>query len=128
MDYVYFLANATLTLRAINYIREARLPVKLVTIIHQIDGWALRIRMQTLPSVEQHKALQSVMSELGVPMPSKPRLQVALWNLDMGQSAIEVMQRYQIAIVSHGSPDSRDVELFCQEFIKGLGYKPETLA
>lgn len=46
----------------------------------------------------------------------------------MGQSAIEVMQRYQIAIVSHGSPDSRDVELFCQEFIKGLGYKPETLA
>jgi hypothetical protein len=68
------------------------------------------------------------MSELGIPLPHKPRLQVALWHLDMGQSAVEVMQRHQIAIVSHGAPESHDVELFCQEFIKGLGYKPETLA
>jgi len=128
VDYLYSLANATLTLRAIEYLQSSDLSIKLVTVIHQVDGWALRVRMRILPSIEQHKQLCAHMESLGEPLPSKPRLQVALWNLDMGQSPVAVMQRHQVAIVSHGSPDARDIELFCSEFTKGLGYKPETLA
>lgn len=128
VDYLYYLANATLTVQAIEYLKSSDLSVRLVTVIHQVDGWVLRIRMRTLPSIAQHNRLRSYMEELGIPLPSKPRLQVALWNLDMGQSAVSVMQRYQVAIVSHGAPDTRDIELFCSEFTKGLGYRPETLA
>ncbi len=128
MDYLYYLANATLTVQAIEYLQSSDLSVRLVTVIHQVDGWVLRIRMRTLPSIAQHNDLRSYMEELGIPLPSKPRLQVALWDLDMGQSAVSVMQRHQVAIVSHGAPDIRDIELFCSEFTKGLGYRPETLA
>jgi len=128
VDYLYHLKNATLTVQAIEYVCASTLPVRLVTVIHQVDGWALRIQMRLLPSISQHRELQMTMDELAIPLPSNPRLQVALWNLDMGQSAVSVMQRHQVAIVSHGVPDTRDVHLFCSEFSKGLGYKPETLA
>jgi hypothetical protein len=30
--------------------------------------------------------------------------------------------------VSHGTPDQQDIEAFRQQFTKGLGYCPETLA
>ncbi|MGD1900717.1 MAG: hypothetical protein ACFB9N_00555 [Geitlerinemataceae cyanobacterium] len=128
MDYLYQLKNATSIVNAIEYVRDSELPVRLVTAIHQIDGWVLRIQMRLLPSIPQHRELRLAMEEMAIPLPSSPRLQVALWNLDMGQSAVSVMQRHQVAIVSHGKPDTRDIELFCAEFTKGLGYKPETLA
>jgi hypothetical protein len=38
------------------------------------------------------------------------------------------MRRYQIAIVSYGSPDASDIEAFKEQFTRGLGYCPETLA
>jgi hypothetical protein len=56
------------------------------------------------------------------------RLQMVFWSLETGQSPIDVMRRYQVAIVSHGTPDQQDIEAFRQQFTKGLGYCPETLA
>lgn len=53
---------------------------------------------------------------------------MALLSLEMGQKPLKVMRRYQIAVVSHGSPDKKDIEEFRQKFTEGLGFCPETLA
>jgi len=31
-------------------------------------------------------------------------------------------------VVCHGRPDRKEIEAFRQQFVKGLGYCPETLA
>ena len=49
-------------------------------------------------------------------------------GLENGQSPIDVMRRYQVAIVSHGKPDREEIEAFRRQFVMGLGYCPETLA
>jgi hypothetical protein len=56
------------------------------------------------------------------------RVQMALWSLESGQATVDVMRRYQVAIVSHGSPEREEIEAFRQQFVRGLGYCPETLA
>jgi hypothetical protein len=56
------------------------------------------------------------------------RIQMALWSLEAGQNPVDVMRRYQVAIVSHGNPERKEIEAFRQQFVRGLGYCPETLA
>ncbi len=68
------------------------------------------------------------MNELGIPYEPSMRVNMALWNLEARQSPIDVMRRYQVAVVSHGSPEREEIEAFCQQFVQGLGYCPETLA
>jgi hypothetical protein len=76
----------------------------------------------------QHGDFRAYMNELGIPYQPEMRLQMVFWSLETGQSPIDVMRRYQVAIVSHGTPDQQDIEAFRQQFTKGLGYCPETLA
>jgi len=68
------------------------------------------------------------MNELGIPCEPGIRVQMALWGLETGQSPVDVMHRYQVAVVSHGTPDREEIEEFRQQFVQGLGYCPETLA
>ncbi len=129
MDYLYFLANASLTLRVVEYLKSTQqLPVQFMTVIHQIDGWVIKVKMNRPLSPHQHGDFRAFMSELGIPYDPEIRLQMALWSLETGQSPIEVMRRYQVAVVSHGTPDKSDIEAFRQQFTMGLGYCPETLA
>jgi hypothetical protein len=53
---------------------------------------------------------------------------MAFWSLESGQTPVDVMRRYQVAVVSHGSPEREEIEAFRQQFVRGLGYCPETLA
>lgn len=47
MEYLYYLANASLTLRVVQYLHgRPQLPVSFVTVIHQIDGWVVRIKLK----------------------------------------------------------------------------------
>lgn len=129
MDYLYFLANASLTLRVVEYLHSmSQLPVQFMTVIHQIDGWVIKVKMNRPITPQQHGDFRAFMSELGIPYEPEIRLQMALWSLETGQSPIDVMRRYQVAVVSHGSPDRSDIEAFRQQFTMGLGYCPETLA
>ena len=84
--------------------------------------------MATPITPEQHGDFRAFMYEVGIPYQPEVRMQMALWSLETGQSVIDVMRRYQVAVVSHGSPDSSDIEAFRQQFTRGLGYCPETLA
>ena len=129
MDYIYFLANASLTLRVIEYLRMMNhLPIASMTVIHQIDGWIIKVKFKQSLTSTQHGDFRAFMSELGISYDPETRLQMVFWSLETGQSLVEVMRRYQVAIVSHGSPDTKEIEAFRQQFTRGLGYCPETLA
>lgn len=129
MEYLYYLGNASLTLRIIEHLHnKPQLPVGFVTVIHQIDGWVVKVKMKSALNPQQHGDFKAFLNELGIAYESPMRVSLALWSLEAGQSPIDVMRRYQIAIVSHGSPEREEIEAFRQQFVRGLGYCPETLA
>jgi hypothetical protein len=129
MDYLYFFANASLCLRVIEFLRCRKdIPSSSLTLIHQINGWILRVKFTEMLTPCQHGNFRALMSELGIPFNPEPRIGMVLWDLDAKQSPVQVMRRYQVAIVSHGEPDRTEIEAFREQFTSGLGYCPETLA
>ena len=129
MEYLYYLANASLTLRIIEYLHgRPQMPVAFVTVIHQIDGWMVKVKMNSPLNSQQAGDFQAFLNELGISYEPPMRVNMALWSLEAGQSPIDVMRRYQVAVVSHGSPEREEIEAFRQQFVRGLGYCPETLA
>jgi hypothetical protein len=99
-----------------------------MTVIHQIDGWVIKIKLHRPLDPREDGDFRAFLNELGIPYEPEIRVRMALWGLETGQSPVEVMRRYQVAIVSHGSPDHREIEEFRRQFVQGLGYCPETLA
>ena len=129
MEYIYYLANASLTLRIVEYLHSTpQIPVAFVTVIHQIDGWIVKVKINSPINSQLDGDFRAFLNELGIPYEPPMRVNMALWNLEAGQSPIDVMRRYQVAIVSHGSPQREEIEAFRQQFVRGLGYCPETLA
>ncbi|AFZ33199.1 hypothetical protein Glo7428_4769 [Gloeocapsa sp. PCC 7428] len=129
MEYLYYLANASLTLRIVEYLHKVQhLSVRFVTVIHQIDGWVVKVKMNSPLNAQDDGDFRAFLNELGIPYEPPMRVNMALWSLEAGQSPIDVMRRYQVAIVSHGSPEREEIEAFRQQFVRGLGYCPETLA
>jgi hypothetical protein len=128
MDYLFYIANTSLTLRVVQFLNISHLPVRFVTVIHQIEGWIVRVKMEHYLEPQQHGNFKAFMGELGIPYDPEIRVQMALWGLETGQSPVDVMQRYQVAIVSHGKPEREEIEEFRNQFVRGLGYCPEALA
>ena len=129
MEYIYYLANASLTLRIVEHLHSTpQIPVAFVTVIHQIDGWIVKVKINSPINSQLDGDFRAFLNELGIPYEPPMRVNMALWNLEAGQSPIDVMRRYQVAIVSHGSPQREEIEAFRQQFVRGLGYCPETLA
>ncbi|QOV21926.1 hypothetical protein [Anabaenopsis elenkinii] len=129
MEYLYYLANASLTLRIVQHLHaRPQIPVSFVSVIHQIDGWVVRIKLTEAISPQQDGDFRAFLNELGISYTPPMRVQMALWSLQAGQYPVEVMRRYQVAIVSHGNPEKEEIEAFRQQFVRGLGYCPETLA
>lgn len=129
MDDLYYLANASLTMRVIKYLQTmAHLPESIMTVIHQIKGWVIKVKFTQPLSPQQQGDFQAFMSELGIAYEPDIRLQMVIWSLETGQSPVEVMRRYQVAVISHGKPDVSEIEAFRYQFTQGLGYCPETLA
>lgn len=128
MPYLHFLANASLTLRLINHLKHSsQLPASIVTVIHKIDGWLIKITFTEPLSWQQAGDFQAYLQEIGIPYEPETRVEMALLCLEMGQSLVEVMRRYQLAVVCHGYPDQNEIEAFRDQFSQGLGYRPATL-
>ena len=129
MDFIYHLANASLTLRVVEHLlQKADLPLSWITVIHQIDGWVIKVRMDDIIEESTAEDFRAYLNELGIPHEPNIRLRMALWALETGQSPVDVMRRYQVAVVSHGKPERVEIEAFRNQFVMGLGYCPETLA
>lgn len=128
MEYLYFLANASLTLRVVKYLTAMpQLPVKFITVIHRLDGWVLNIKMKSPLSSQQSGDCRAFLNEVGIPFEPPIPVKMVLWSLEAGESPIDMMRRYQVVVVSHGSPDKSEIEAFRHQLTQGLGYCPETL-
>lgn len=129
MEYIYYLANASLTLRLVEHLHQATwLAVRFLTVIHQIDGWVVKVKLKRPLDAQGDGDFRAFLNELGIPHEPEIRVKMALWGLETGQSPVDVMRRYQVAVVSHGTPDREEIEEFRRQFVMGLGYCPETLA
>ncbi|WP_414584844.1 hypothetical protein [Scytonema sp. PCC 10023] len=129
MEYLCYLPNASLTLRLVEYLLGLpQLRVSFVTVINTIDGWVVRVKLKHQVSPQEDGNLRAMLSELGMRYSPPKRVQLALWSLAGGASPVDVMRRYQVAVVSHGKPEKEEIEEFRQHFIRGLGYCPQTLA
>ena len=128
MDHLYYLANASLTLRIVEFLHSrSHLPLCFMTVIHRLDGWVIRVKFSTPLDHQQAGDFAAFLSELGIAYEPNARLQMALLSLENGRTPVEVMHRYQIVVVSHGRPDRIEIEAFREQFVQGLGYCPETL-
>jgi hypothetical protein len=128
-EYTYYLANASLTLRVVEYLHATHwLSVRFMTVIHQIDGWVVKVKLDRPLDSQKDGDFRAFLNELGIPYDPEIRVRMALWGLETGQSPVDVMRRYQVAVVSHGHPDRAEIEEFRRQFVQGLGYCPETLA
>ena len=129
MEYIYYLANASLTLRIVEYLHgKPQMPVSFVTVIHQIDGWVVKVKMNSPLNPQQDGDLRAFLNELGIPYEPPRRVYMALESLLAGESPIDVMNTWHLSVISHGSPAREEIEVFRQQVIKGLGYCPSTLA
>lgn len=129
MEYLYYLANASLTLRLVEYLHgKPQMPVAFVTVIHLLDGWVVKVKMNSPLNSQHSEDFRAFLNELGIPYEPPVCVNMALASLEAGQSPVNVMRRYQVVVVSHGSPQRKEIEAFRQQFIRGLGYCPETLA
>lgn len=129
MEYLYYIANASLTLRLIEYLHgKPYLNVNCVTVINQVDGWVVNVKLTSPLNSQLDGDFRAFLNELGIACAPPQRVTIALASLAAGQSPVEVMRRYQVAIVAHGSPQRQEIEAFRQQFISGLGYCPPTLA
>lgn len=129
MDYLSFLGNASLTLRIIDHLKGMRYSSPCtMTVIHQINGWIVKVRFEHPLHPVEASNFNAYLQELGIPYQPEVRFRMVFWSLETGQTPIDVMRRYQVAIVSHGTPEMNEIEAFRQQFSRGLGYCPETLA
>ncbi|MBW4588757.1 hypothetical protein G7B40_015250 [Aetokthonos hydrillicola Thurmond2011] len=129
MEYICCLANASLTLRLVEYLHDQpQLKVSFVTVINQINGWVVRIKLKHQVSPQEDGDFRSFLSELGINYSPPKHIKMALMSLAGGQSLVDVMRRYQVAVVCHGQPEKQQIEAFRQHLIGGLGYCPQTLA
>ncbi|MBE7382818.1 MAG: hypothetical protein F6J95_015560 [Leptolyngbya sp. SIO1E4] len=98
-----------------------------VTVIFLNDCWVVRVKLDD--TLEPHLChnCQAVLNENGFAYQPRPAVILALNNLDAGCAPTLVMNRYHLAIVSHGAPNPEEVSCFQEQFVSGLGYCPQSL-
>ena len=127
--YIYSFANASLTLRAIEYLRQQyKIPLDSVVVINLIDRWLVKIKLRHSISLELEKDIQAFFNEIGMPYEPSARVNMALHKLEAGASPTEVMNLYQVVIVAHGKPEKEEIEFFRKAIVERLGYCPQNMA
>ena len=100
MEYLYFLANASLTLRLVQYLHAMpHLPVKFMSVIHLLDGWVVKVKMNSILNPQESGDFRAFLNELGIPLEPPRRVNMALKSLEAGESPIDVMRCYQVIVV-----------------------------
>jgi hypothetical protein len=128
MDYLYYLGNASLVLRIVEYLQRHDIQsVQFMTVIHQLDGWVVKVRCTTAWTENELGNFQAFLQELGISYQPSALIRQSQADLEQGCSPVEVMRRYQVAVIAHGQPEGSEIETFRDQFIQGLGYCPQTL-
>jgi len=129
MEYVYFIDNASLVIRLINFLIKTPLfKESELTVVNQINGLVIRLKAPYFLTQLQYGNLRAFLEEIGYIYHPKVKMNLVFCSLDMGETPVKVMVDYQVAIVSHGIPNTAEIEAFRLQFSQGLGYCPKTLA
>lgn len=127
-EYIYSFPNTSCTIRAIAYLRNMdRAYLGSVTVINSLDHWLVKFSIVHSTPYRLTKNLQAFLDEMGyVSIPSR-KIQQAIDSLDSGESPMVVMNRYRVVIVTHGKPETEEIEIFRDRVIDGLGYCPQNM-
>ncbi|WP_392534138.1 hypothetical protein [Nostoc sp. C117] len=128
MQYLYNLSNASLTLRVVEYFSRNDFSIDYITVINQFHGWIINVKIKSFVSIQKDKDIRALLNEFGIIYSPSEVISKVLSSLESGQSVINVMERYKVAVVSHGRPQPYEIEVFRQNYIRGLGYCPQNLA
>ncbi len=127
-EYLYSFANASITLRIIEYLNNSQLPVDSVAVINAIDRWVVKVDLKYALAPQQYDDVRAFFNEMGIPYQPASKVAIALQRLTAGEEPTEVMNRYQVVIVAHGQPATEEIEIFRTEIVDRLGYCPQTMA
>ncbi len=118
MEYLYYFDNASLTLKIFEYLYSLpQMPKAIITVINQNDGWLVRVKMYSTLDAHQDGDFRAYLNEFGIPEEPSRRLKMVFLSLEAGQSPLDIMRRYQVVVVSHGSPQPQEIEAFRKLFI-----------
>ncbi|MEO0406011.1 MAG: hypothetical protein AAF289_01545 [Cyanobacteria bacterium P01_A01_bin.135] len=128
MELFYCFANASLTRRVSTYLKQRyRCCFNDVTVLFLNDCWVMRLMVRpTAPTAQRRNSL-AILNENGVVYHPPLSLQAAFRELHCGKSTTAVMKQYQVAIVFHGEPNPVEITHFQEQFVNGLGYRPQSL-
>lgn len=136
VEFLYCFANASLTQRVLVYLLRQRqtdlseltpLLVDCVTVIFFNDRWVMHLQLNQFSDVGRCDDCWAFLNENGLPYHPPIAITRALDDLEAGYPPTAVMNRHHVAIVSHGVPSPNDVRCFQEEFVAGLGYRPQSL-
>ena len=128
MQYIYGIANVSLVLRILDWLSQIRdLPLESLTVVYLVDRWVMRLYLRNCLSDAAQQDLIAFLKENGIPHTPSRSLLNAIHALDQGYPPTQVMNEYQIAVVSHGIPDPTELHEFRARFVEGLGYYPPSL-
>lgn len=131
IDWFYHFGKASYVLRIIDYLqamkRRQSLQVEFITIVHQPQGWIVRIRPSQSWPLESILNIQALMNELGNPTEPNRYIRPVFNALEQGQSLSYVRNHYCISVIDHGLPKPGEVLTFCEQVISEFGYCPESV-
>ena len=128
-EYIYSFPNTSCTLRVIEHLRNNyEFYLVSVAVINLIDRWLVKLSLSNYTPERLTKNLQALLNEMGSASVPDNKVLEALDSLERGESAIEVMNRYQVVIVAHGKPETEEIKIFRDHIVERLGYCPQTMA
>lgn len=128
MQYIYSFANVSLMSRVMDRLSQmSSLPLESLTVIYLIDRWVMQINLGHALRAETEGDLVAFLQENGIPHTPSMAVRNTLNALDQGYPPTQVMNEFQVVVVSHGRPDRTELQEFCDRFVEGLGYYPPSL-
>lgn len=128
MQYLYSFANVSLILRVMDRLSQmSSLPLESLTVIYLIDRWVMGLSLRSTLNTSTERDLIAFLKENGMVHTPSIQLLNTFQALDQGKTPTEVMNQYQVVVVSHGTPDPTELHEFCARFVEGLGYYPPSL-
>lgn len=129
LEYIYSFHNTSCTLRVVEHLHHKyRAYLDSAAVINSIDRWLVKLSIKKSTPDQAIKNLQAFLDEMGFAYQPSSKIRLALDSLDRGESATEVMNRYQVVIVTYGKPEIEEIEIFRDRVVEGLGYCPQNLA
>ena len=128
LEYIYSFSNTSCTLRAVAYLQnKERSYLASVAVINLVDRWLVRLNLKNSTPYQLIKDIEAFLSEMGSISQPDSQILEALANLDRGTSPIDVMNRYRVAIVAYGKPETEEIKIFRDRIVDRLGYCPQNM-